>query len=372
MERSTLTEERLITQHNLSRRPQSSSPLPPPPPVAAPRLSRASVFSTAHANRPNPNATINTIRYPPRIPRLRRPPQAAFMNRAAAVHGRMRTTQEEEEQEQVAERPSSISSAVSMTRHVRREPGSSIDPDAYHRIGSSSSSNNEEEEEGDDGILNNSMYDLHCVSDEKAVDLARLCKVDIQKVPSNTSYVALEFGVVSADGGQYSSTYSVHNILKNDGTVYCSERCGTINILLRYRGWEGMKHQRNSRYCVLSHIVIKSPTHGYTAPCKEGMIFMSHKPIDIESTRAFDFFTKDNFERYTHMNHDNLDDTDPIAWFSASERRQCVVDMHDKSGKYVLIKLLRADYDASDNMDLQYIGFVGYTGSRCFAKANIC
>ncbi|CAO3655532.1 unnamed protein product [Mucor fragilis] len=343
MERSTLlTEERLMTQHNLNQ-PQS------PP---APRLTRASIFSTAHTNRPNPNATINTIRYPPRIPRLRRPPQT-FVSRAT--------------QGIATERPSSISSAVSMARNVRRESGSSIDPDTYSRIGSNSSSSNVEE---DDAILNNSLYDLHCVSDEKAVDLAHVCNVDIQKVLSNTSYVPLEFGVVSEDGGQYSSTYSVHNILKNDGTVYCSERCGTINILLRYRGWEGNKHQR-SRYCVLSHIVIKSPTHGYTAPCKEGMIFMSHKPIDIESTRAFDLFTKDNFEKYIHLNKDNVDDTDPIAWFSASDQRQCVVDMQEKSGKYVLIKLLRADYE-SENMDLQYIGFVGYTGSRCFAEAKIC
>lgn len=88
-------------------------------------------------------------------------------------------------------------------------------------------------------------------------------------------------------------------------------------------------------------------------------------------TRAFDLFTKDNFEKYTHLNQDNLDDTDPIAWFSASDQRQCVVDMQEKSGKYVLIKLLRADHE-SENMDLQYIGFVGYTGSRCFAKAKIC
>jgi hypothetical protein len=71
------------------------------------------------------------------------------------------------------------------------------------------------------------------------------------------------------------------------------------------------------------------------------------------------------------MNQDNLDDSDPIAWFSASNERQCVVDMQEKSGKYVLIKLLRADFE-SENMDLQYIGFVGYTGSRCFAKAKIC
>ncbi|KAI8643070.1 hypothetical protein BD408DRAFT_442955 [Parasitella parasitica] len=329
MDPPSLIDERLDPQHNLHQ-----LQLP-----ATPRPSRASVFSTAYSSRPNPNAAINTIRYPPRIPRLRRPQVPAHRDTSAR------------------DRPSSISSAVSMTRDLHRQSGSSIDPDEYQQI-------------NDDVILSNSIYDLHCVADEKAVDLAHICNIDIEKVPSSTNFVSLEFAVVSEDGGQYSSTYNVHNILKNDGTVYCSERCGTINILLQYRGVEDVKKQ-HGRYCVLSHIVIKSPTHGYTAPCKEGMIFISHKPIDVEGTRAFDLFTKNNFEKYTQLNQHSLDDSDPVAWFSASNQRQCVVNMQEKSGKYVLIKLLRADYE-SENMDLQYIGFVGYTGSRCFAKAKIC
>lgn len=121
--------------------------------------------------------------------------------------------------------PSSISSAVSMTRNVHREQGSSIDPDAYHRISS---------DQEDDMILNNSIYDLHCVADEKAVDLAQICNVDIQKIPSNTAFVALEFGVVSEDGGQYSPTYNVHNILKNDGTVYWYVVWMTLGRLIVY------------------------------------------------------------------------------------------------------------------------------------------
>lgn len=179
----SLTQERLATHHNLNQ-PQS-------PPT--PRLSRASIFSTAYSSRPNPNATINNIRYPPRIPRLRRP-QQALVNREAAVIG---------------ERPSSISSAISITRNVHGRPeSSSIDPDVYYQIND------------DDVILNNSIYDLHCVADDKAVDLAQMCRIDIEKVPTNTNFVPLQFGVVSEDGGQYSSTYNVHNILKNDGTVY--------------------------------------------------------------------------------------------------------------------------------------------------------
>jgi hypothetical protein len=45
--------------------------------------------------------------------------------------------------------------------------------------------------------------------------------------------------------------------------------------------------------------------------------------------------------------------------------------MKEQSCKYVLIKLLRADVESSENMDLQYVGFVGYFGSRCFAKASL-
>lgn len=129
--------------------------------------------------------------------------------------------------------------------------------------------------------------------------------------------------------------------------------------------------------------------HRYTAPCKEGMIFMSHQPINVESkllryhvyvsiskpittdTRAFDLFTKENYERYSEANRSTLDESDPVAWFSAINERQSVIQMNERSGKYVLVKLLRSDHDAS-NMDLQYIGFVGYSGSRCFANGNLC
>lgn len=95
------------------------------------------------------------------------------------------------------------------------------------------------------------------------------------------------------------------------------------------------------------------------------MIFVSHNPIDIESTCGFDLFTQENYERYTEMNRDQLDDSDPAAWFNATMHCQSVIDMKERACKYVLIKLLGND---TSNLDLQYIGFIGYTGSRCFAK----
>lgn len=86
-------------------------------------------------------------------------------------------------------------------------------------------------------------------------------------------------------------------------------------------------------------------------------------------------FTRENYERYIEMNQDGLDDSDPVSWFNATENRLSVIDMKERSCQYVLIKLLRPAYqtrEEEENMDLQYIGFVGYSGSRCFAKGNIC
>ncbi|KAI7897297.1 uncharacterized protein EV154DRAFT_557617 [Mucor mucedo] len=283
--------------------------------------------------RPDVFLDIN-VRYPPRIPRLIRRPVMPLSDNDA--------------------RPSSISSAISMTREYATRT---------HTFASASTSNRLE---SDDEDYQHTIHDLHCASDEKAVDLAALCDMDIQELPSNINYVPLKFRILSEDGGRYSSTYTVENVLRNDGTVYCSEKCGTINLLLEYVGSE-----RNSKCCSLSHIIVKSPQYGYTAPCKEGMIFMSHKPINVENTRAFDLFTRENYERYVEAKREELDESDPVAWFSAIHQRQCVIEMSERSGKYVLVKLLRSDHETS-NMDIQYIGFVGYSGSRCFANGSLC
>lgn len=148
------------------------------------------------STRPPRSSIFDTnVRYPPRIPRLIRRPM---------VHRDL-------EGNIVVDRPSSIiSSAISMTREYanRRPPpppvANSIGADAYHRI--------------DDSL--SSVYDLHCATDDKAVDLNELCQMEIQESPSNTSYTQLGFDIVYEDGGRYSSSYCVENILKNDGAVY--------------------------------------------------------------------------------------------------------------------------------------------------------
>jgi hypothetical protein len=69
----------------------------------------------------------------------------------------------------------------------------------------------------------------------------------------------LKMEIVSCDGGifqEHGGNYSAENVLKSDGTVYCtkSNRC---NLVLR--------HQGATVFC-LEELIIKAPHTGYTAP----------------------------------------------------------------------------------------------------------
>ena len=70
----------------------------------------------------------------------------------------------------------------------------------------------------------------------------------------------LKMEIVSCDGGMYDEhppgNYAAENVLRNDGTVYCtkSNRC---NLVLRHQGATAFS---------LKELIIKAPHSGYTAP----------------------------------------------------------------------------------------------------------
>ncbi|KAI8057525.1 uncharacterized protein B0P05DRAFT_559606 [Gilbertella persicaria] len=181
-----------------------------------------------------------------------------------------------------------------------------------------------------------------------------------------TIYTMLDFDVIYDDGGQYGAMYGVENVLSNDGSVYCSGRKGTVNLLLQYCGYVKSKIIADTS-CSVSKMIIKAPQHGFTAPCKEGLVFISHKEINVQDTAKFDHFTRQLYEEYKQTHQD---DTDPVAWFTLAQDRTCTIDLETRSGKYMLIKLLRAEVE-SDNIDVQYIGLIGYAGARSFVSAKL-
>ncbi|KAI9323401.1 hypothetical protein BX666DRAFT_2022143 [Dichotomocladium elegans] len=54
------------------------------------------------------------------------------------------------------------------------------------------------------------------------------------------------------------------------------------------------------------------------------------------------------------------DSMNPIAWFTLTKDRQAIVPVNYISVKYILVKLIRSEPE-DDNIDVQYLGFVGYS-----------
>ncbi|KAI2642602.1 hypothetical protein GGS21DRAFT_544732 [Xylaria nigripes] len=78
----------------------------------------------------------------------------------------------------------------------------------------------------------------------------------------------LKMELVSCDGGIYldnTAKYAAENILKNDGSVYCTEgpRC---NIVLRHQG---------ATVFTLKELVIKAPRSNFDSPVQAGMVFVA-------------------------------------------------------------------------------------------------
>jgi len=81
-----------------------------------------------------------------------------------------------------------------------------------------------------------------------------------------------------------------HQLSAVRSTSCSSRRSANINICLRL----AEPHQT----CVLTQFKAKSPTTGFTAPCKEGLIFVSHEPIALEKTTFFDDMTRERYDEY--------------------------------------------------------------------------
>ncbi|KAF9957685.1 hypothetical protein BGZ72_001542 [Mortierella alpina] len=192
----------------------------------------------------------------------------------------------------------------------------------------------------------------------------------------------LKFDMYYADGGEFNAAHAVENVLKNDSSVYCSRRPSNINICLKL----AEPHQT----FVLTRFSAKAPTNGFTAPCKEGLIFVSHNPIPLEKTALFDNMTREDYEKYVDGIHQGsklnellqqhgagADALIPAAFFQIKEDdKTCVLDFSpNRSGRYVLIKLLRSRCENGlqrpENIDLQYLGLIGFTGARSFASGGL-
>lgn len=179
----------------------------------------------------------------------------------------------------------------------------------------------------------------------------------------------LKFVVRSTDGGEFNSDYSCHNVLQEDTSCYCSISRENVNLV--------MQHQGRAPYTATS-IVVAAPSSGFTSPIGQGMVFCTWDEPTVEfiqATKAWDGVTsRAEFDRMLqwHINKGEADPEQlPVAFFDVSRTTRGVFPLDvPRSGRYVVVKLVRAI--TGDNIDVQYIGFRGWSRPQTFASTSYC
>lgn len=177
---------------------------------------------------------------------------------------------------------------------------------------------------------------------------------------------ALRFELLHSDGGEYSQEYECENLLKNDYSCYCSatEKREGINVIAKFKDGDS---------CNLTHVEVRAPCEGYTSPLGQGMIFVSWDRPDVQATNKFNSMKSvAEFKQYVAFKQKNggLAEDDPVLFFDLKDSFvvKSKLDVA-RSGRYVLIKLLRPRY--GENIDVQYVGFHGWSGPRGFACGEL-
>ncbi|KAI5783789.1 hypothetical protein FPQ18DRAFT_355474 [Pyronema domesticum] len=192
------------------------------------------------------------------------------------------------------------------------------------------------------------------------------------------------------DGGRYEGgvgyrDYSPECALRNDESVYCTKN-KTCNMILR--------HRDNACFSI-TKIIIRAPNIGYNAPVRAGMVFIVMNDTDLlaktdysfkydanpESDTSLQFVKRDEEEPDDLSNYSTdtewpseinkpppLELLEPHAKFVHSDTSECTEHVLDFTtpieGKYILLKFFAAKEHA--NIDIQYIGAIGYVGRRVF------
>ncbi|KAI8065318.1 hypothetical protein BC940DRAFT_334976 [Gongronella butleri] len=149
----------------------------------------------------------------------------------------------------------------------------------------------------------------------------------------------------------------------HDGGVYRILNCEkAVDLMLEYVGC--------NTSCSVSQLIIRSPHtgNGFLPKSREGMIFISHDLRGVKNTQRFNDFTKQDFDEYQDIFHDDR----VAAWFRLVEDKPTVIDLQERSGRYVLIKLFPTENELIDStVDLLYIAVLGYVGARSFGHGKL-
>lgn len=182
----------------------------------------------------------------------------------------------------------------------------------------------------------------------------------------------LRFECIDCDGGDCSDAYSAKNLLQNDSSVYCSLKKRNVHLSLQLLPSSSVPP--NAVFTV-QEIVVKAPLTGFTAPIKDGLVFISHEPIPVEATSHFDHFDQNKYLAYLAKSQSAsipIAPIEPAAYFKLDHKVGKAIVKLDvpRSGKYILVKMLRPV--RGDNIDCEFVGFRGFIGGKSFSCGSIC
>ncbi|KAJ9054474.1 hypothetical protein DSO57_1014154 [Entomophthora muscae] len=212
----------------------------------------------------------------------------------------------------------------------------------------------------------------------KAFRLSESKTVSVIKGITNNEYsistrdFPLNFDIVDSDGGDHDPPHTIMNILQTDSCVYSSKKKSNINVILKFNP---VGSGVSDSSCVITSITIRSPSEGFTAPCTDCLIFLSHTPLTIEDLAKYDDFEEIDFESSSKNPIKYgwpIPNLPPAAYVKlrSSLNFTHTTKFPHRSTKFIGLKLLRAG-GLGDNIDLQSFSVSGFTGARSFAQADM-
>eukprot|EP00041_Stephanoeca_diplocostata_P029081 m.849029 g.849029 ORF g.849029 m.849029 type:complete len:254 (-) comp23490_c2_seq26:3288-4049(-) len=181
----------------------------------------------------------------------------------------------------------------------------------------------------------------------------------------------LEVSIIDSDGGEYGSSYKVGNLLQADNSVYCSCKRSNITVIFEHNA---------SALFVLTHFVLRAPPKGnFTAPIADAVLFVSQTPLTIKGLQEYDDYTRAEYDSLLQEKNilgKSLSEDEPAGFLSIDNTTGRTI-VHTlsvpRTGRYIGVKFLRSTAEASSNanIDVEYVGFKGFTEVKGFAEGTI-
>lgn len=125
-----------------------------------------------------------------------------------------------------------------------------------------------------------------------------------------------------------------------------------------------LEHARRESF-VVSAAVIRAPSVGFTAPIKDALVFICNTRPNPKDFARYDDFTAAQFDGLAASREggdQHAAENEPALFFSVGRGQTVSKPLPvRRTGRYVVLKLLRADTSAGgDNIDVSFMGLKGH------------